>query len=409
MSHVEKLYEHYRNVLSLLDINPDELGLLSVNAKKKIPVMVEGKVLALPYNELLRSENSQEYVFFNPLAEDIRFGESVVIQRLRGLVNVNLNLRFTQLVTNLFQALEDPSRHEDFNKAQTKFMHQIAEIDPTTTLNFSKISSSAVRKNFNDAFINIFLNRGTEIHGKKMARAGVFTLKFLKELENCGDSPFGSKVRRRDVESFKTITTAIFPLYESDRDSYSCGTNSKIAPYYTALLGSFIKVTKVFNAHYKLFKNFIPDWESYIVDTSLIEESLDSISDYLPALRSLPVTEANSGNPSVTNKPTHISIDESAINTPVVSAMTSVREATTVAPNVYQPIPAQVNQYQQNAPSQATMTQAERLRMVTGSHAGNQFGYAAPTQRINRTLESMRIDNVPFSGPYVNVQNTLLY
>ena len=35
MSHVEKLYEHYRNVLSLLDINPDELGLLSVNAKRK--------------------------------------------------------------------------------------------------------------------------------------------------------------------------------------------------------------------------------------------------------------------------------------------------------------------------------------------------------------------------------------
>ena len=140
MSQVEKLINHYKNVLTLLDIDSDETGLLSVNAKKKIPVMVEGKALALPYNELLRSKNSQDYVFFNPLAEDIRFGESVVIQRLRGLINVNLNLRFTQLVTTLFQALEDPSRHEDFNKAQTKFMHQIAEIDPTTTLNFSKIS-----------------------------------------------------------------------------------------------------------------------------------------------------------------------------------------------------------------------------------------------------------------------------
>lgn len=409
MSQVEKLIEHYKNVLTLLDIDSDESGLLSVNAKKKIPVMVEGKALALPYNDLLRSKNSQDYVFFNPLAEDIRFGESVVIQRLRGLVNVNLNLRFTQLVTTLFQALEEPSRHEDFNKAQTKFMHQIAEIDPTTTLNFSKISSAAVRKNFNDAFINIFLNRGAEIHSKKMARAGIVTLKFLKELENCGDSPFGSKVRRRDIESFKTITKAIFPLYESDRDSYSYGTNSKVAPYYTALLGSFIKVTQVFNAHYKLFKNFIPDWESFIVDTSLVEESLENLSDYLPALRSLPVTEANSGNPSVTKNTRTLSVDEALVNTPVVSAMASAQEPVTQA-NIYQPTPvAQTNQFNtQNVQAQPAMTQAERLRMVTGVSAASQFGYSPPVPRVNKTLESMRM-NVPFDGPYTRTQNTLLY
>jgi len=412
MSKIDPLLDFYKELLSSLNIFWDENGLLfAKSSKKNLPLVVDDKRLALPMNDLLRRTDSSEFVFFNPLSEDIRYGESLVIQRLKSIINVMLNLRFTQLGVSVLQVLENPANHANFNKAQNDFLYKVSELDTTTTTNFSKVSTAGVKKNFADAFISIFLNRGIELTGTKYSRAGIVTVKFLSELEKCGDSPFGSRVRKKDVEAFKSLTLAIFNKYESDKDSYSYGSGSKTAPYFASLVGALLNVNNVYNSVYKLFKEFIPDYMDHIVDMSSIENKMDDLQSFNVALKLLPTLESNTGSPSVND------IDLSAMNTPVTKMPAQTNP--NVQQNAYVPPLAPVSNYQQGytqPPPQRELSVLEKLRALGGNNGLYQNIQPITPPVANRYIDEMYVqpnqyanNGIPFNGPYTQRSGVNFY
>jgi hypothetical protein len=237
-------------------------------------------------------------MFFHPLTEDIRFGLSEVLNKYIQTLNINTNYRIGTLILSVMKALENPETHKHLNKKQSEFLYAIKDLDGTASVNFAKVLSGAFKKNADNAFINIYTNRKITIGERSYPRAAVVNFSFLSELESKADMPYGVKIRKKDIQTFKTIFDLVFPN-NADRSEYSRGSDSKVAPFLDAVVRTGISITEAINNTCDLFKDKIDDIDLLVHDYTNLLQDLSRLNDFNKLIRLIPPQTGNSGVPPV--------------------------------------------------------------------------------------------------------------
>ncbi len=334
MEKVMNIIDLYKSILECGNLTTDKDGYVSVKITNS-PVLISGKRLVLPTQKQLTSNNWQEEIKFHPLSENILRGESEIITKLRSVFNIRLNYTFAAIAQNLFSIVASTAEHHLLNPEQSEMLSAIQEVDETTLDLFNKITIAAIKDSPEKAFINVFLKRGGTINGKKYSRVGVVTFPLYEELKNAEqDTIYGIKLRVKDKLAIKQLFEYILPNLDV-AESYNFGTDSNIAPFLHALMGTVLNVGSKFNDVLELFSKEIDDSEMLLFASDWVP-TFENLGEMLPQIRLIPTQIGNEGSVKLTE----------AVTPQVAPVQQPVQQ-----PLAYQPVVAQPTQtYQPPAP-----------------------------------------------------------
>lgn len=243
---VNDLAGAYRNLLASMNVEPqsDDLLVQSIDGVDK-QVMVEGKPLALPTNDIVNNY-SDSLVVFHPLCENMLLGESPVLQELRGLVMDFLNDSILRIVDAVLGISIDEDLMATLSPTQIEFMRSASGADATSLKNWRAIMRRAESRASSNRVMTIFLKRGAELENETFKRVAIVNFNLYQELTAGTLNVFGAKIRKADAKVYSKILEAIFEdIYIVDR--YSVGSNSMTAPYFEALIDAYHGVLKAMN------------------------------------------------------------------------------------------------------------------------------------------------------------------
>lgn len=244
---LEAMTEAYRLLLASIDVVPQSDDLLVQDIDDmKTQVMVEGKPLALPTDKIVNNY-SDSMVVFHPLCENLLLGESPVLQELRDLIMESVNNLIIQTIDSILMIAIDDN-FEDLTPNQVEFMRCTAGADATTLKNWRSVARRIDARSSANRIVTIFLKRGSLYKGSKCKRVANVNFNLYNKLSENTVTLLGAKVRKSDLKVFRAIFEAIFKHIEDDDESYSAGTDSLIAPYFTVLVESYYKVLKDINS-----------------------------------------------------------------------------------------------------------------------------------------------------------------
>jgi hypothetical protein len=294
MNKVMNIIDLYKSILDCGNLSTDKDGFVSVKITGS-PVLVGGKRLVLPTQNQLTSSDWNEKIRFHPLNENILRGESEIITKLRSVFNIRLNYTFAAIAQNLIAIVASTAEHHLLNPEQSEMLSAISEVDETTLELFNKITIAAIKEAPDKAFINVFLKRGGTIAGKKYSRVGVVTFPLYEELKNADQELFhGIKLRVKDKLSIKQLYEYILPNLDK-AESYNFGSDSNIAPFLHALMGTILGVGSKFNDILELFSKEIDDTEMLLLASDWVD-TFENLGEMLSQIRSIPMQQGNEGS-----------------------------------------------------------------------------------------------------------------
>lgn len=359
------LIDLYKSILECGNLTTDDDGYVSV-MRSNAPVLINGKRLVLPTNNHLTSGNWSEKIIFHPLSENILRGESEIITKMRSVFNIRLNYTFAAIAQNLFSIVASAAEHHLLNPEQSEMLSAISEVDETTIDLFNKIIFAAIKESPDKAFINIFLKRGGVINGKKHSRVGVVTFPLYDEIKNSDQEIFhGIKLRVKDKLAIKQLYEYILPSLDKP-ESYNFGSDSSIAPFLHALMGTVLGIGSKFNDILELFTKEIDDSEMLVLASDWVE-TFENLGEMLPQIRLIPMQQGNEGT---------LKVAETQVGTPqVVNQQPVVTQAQPLAYQAPQPQPQVWQQPVQQMPQQQPwMHQTVQAQMPQPMQAPNQQG-----------------------------------
>ena len=237
----------YRNLLASINVNPqsDDLLVQTLDGIES-QVMVEGKPLALPTNDIVNNY-SDSMVVFHPLCENTLLGESPVIQELRALIMDFLNDLILRVIDAVLCIAVDDELMSTLSPTQIEFMRSASGADATTLKNWRALMRRAESRASSNRVLTIFLKRGAELDGETYKRVAIVNFNLYQELTDGKLNVFGVKLRKADTKVYSKILETIFDdIYLVDK--YSVGSNSMTAPYFEALIGAYHGVLKALNS-----------------------------------------------------------------------------------------------------------------------------------------------------------------
>ena len=243
---VNDLAGAYRNLLASINVEPqsDDLLVQSLDGVDK-QVMVEGKPLALPTNDIVNNY-SDSLVVFHPLCENMLLGESPVLQELRALIMDFLNDSILRIVDAVLSIAIDEDLMATLSPTQIEFMRSASGADATSLKNWRAVMRRAESRASSNRVMTIFLKRGAELENETYKRVAIVNFNLYQELTDGKLSVFGAKLRKADTKVYTKILEAIFEdIYIVDK--YSVGSNSMTAPYFEALINAYHGVLKTMN------------------------------------------------------------------------------------------------------------------------------------------------------------------
>lgn len=365
--------DFYKSILNCGNLSTDKDGYASVKGSNA-PVLISGKRLVLPTNNQLSSGNWSEKIVFHPLSENILRGESEVIAKMRNVFNIRLNYTFAAIAQNLFSIVASSAEHHLLTPEQSEMLSIISEVDNTTLELFNKVTLSALKESPDKTFINIFLKRGGTINGKKHSRVGIVTFPLYEELKNTDQEIFhGIKLRVKDRLAFKQLHEYIFPNLDV-AEKYNFGSDSNIAPFFHALMGTVLGVGSKFNDVLELFSKEIDDSQVLVFDSEWVE-TIENLNEMTPQIRLIPMQAGNEGSLKVGETPT-----ATPQTAPVVQApQTLSYQAPQVQPmNVPMQQPIQPWQQYNSQPQPMPVLQQPGLIMTDGGLDFNSVLRAKP-------------------------------
>lgn len=316
------LYEHILTSTGFI-VSTD--GLVSEYSAEGavVPRTIDNKRLFVPTETALRAYTApgvkDNYIAFHPLSESILRAQSPVIKWLRQALLNRLQAVMGEQLIFLATVAADTGRHKSLSPKATEFLSQVPEIDVKT----AETISSIIAKMDGDKFklVNIYLKQGGTFNGKSCRRAAVVTFPFLKEFENNDQTIFTAKIsRKKDLKLIEKIFRWMIPNAD-DINAYSVGSDSDVAPYFHALLNSYVKVASRLNEITRIFKKQI-DADELHIDIDWATE----VVNLLPYREALPALPGNDGDLS----------EDSAASTAIAAA--APQQQVQVAPQAIQPL-----------------------------------------------------------------------
>lgn len=243
------LLELYSNLLQTAGMTHTQDGTVNtILTGESEPALIKGKRLVLPTKQQLTSADWQHRVVFHPLAENILKGDTEVTSYYRKALASRLNLVFTFHMLNLLRIAASPSEHKHLRAKQTAYLVEMRDVDEKTYDNFVKLLNRINTTDEGDYdFVYFTVRRNGKVKDVTYPRVGVVLFPFYDALQKAENNTVaGVKLRVKDLNAFKKLCEYIMPGLENP-EGYYVGSDSKIAPHFSALMRSAIQVVSNLN------------------------------------------------------------------------------------------------------------------------------------------------------------------
>lgn len=279
----------YKSILTSLNANVNEEGLVSyVYDGQAFPIMIDGNRLALPTPELLRAGNWKEnnLIAFHPLSENLVRGESPVLKKLKGIINLRLSTIIAELLQQLTALAADRNKHSSLPPKAQELLSHMPEADEKTMLAVKHILEASEQEGPN-RLIGIYLKRGATFRGNKVSKLAVVSFPILEELESKDHTVFGVKLRKKDQLAIESLIKNYILPGADDLETYSAGSNSHEAPYFDCLLKAYANVAEKLNGIIWLHRKHLEndeelrtdlDWQGPASDLSVYRDMIPTLS-----------------------------------------------------------------------------------------------------------------------------------
>lgn len=338
----QELIQHYTDLLAFAGMVVEQGGLVSTKIDDSVqPVTIDGKRLALPTMENLR--NPGGLVIFHPLSESPLRGESEVNTKLREVINVRLNFVIGMIGRSLLSLVASEELHKNLSPAQLEVVLACRQADQTTVKKFLSVMLNGIKHKAESLFTHIYLNRGGSLNGVRYARTGTARFGFYQELLTKDSKPCGVDLRKSDREVMKALMEFMFPGIDV-QDSYSYGSNSRLAPYLDALLQTSAKLAGRLNDLLSLFGDHIDCASSMMFNDAWVDafRDVDSLSDFA---KRVPAQAGNEGRSPINERSQAPAVAPTPAPQPVQQAVSAP-----ALPIAQQPAPAPAPQAIPQAP-----------------------------------------------------------
>lgn len=354
----------YESVLAAANLVVNNEGLISMDlCGVHSPCTVgkdPAKRLVLPTPAVLANPNWATTIAFHPLSESLLRGESEVLRKLKALLMMRVLGVVSDLSTQLMAIAVNVEAQKKLTPDQHEFLSLVGPVSENTFKDLSRINESlGVDRN---QLINMYLKRAGQWKGKGYSRVAVTTFPLLAELATPGKEVFGINLgSQKNKKAIKALFDYILPGNE-DADKYSYGSNNDVAPYFHAMMSSFVKIAKQLNSITKKFKKHLDEPESLMIDVEFDKDlnDLGKFRDIIPSL---------SGNEGV-------SLDKSGEEAKVMSSDKVVVLDTSVGKKVVQNALASIESAE--VPIQQPVQQVAVQQPVVQNLPWNQ----APVQQV---------------------------
>ncbi len=281
----------YKSILQSLNVVSDDSGLLSLSLHKVSPVTIGDKRLALPTRDILNNADFSKVMVFHPLSEDITKSESAVLQRVRKLVSLRIITSLQLLATELLAIAASPDLHGTLTPTQHKtLLKPLSRADGSTLSQLSDIMGK-LSLTGNQKLVNLYLKRGGKLDGVGYTRSAIVSFPMLNELENTDRKVYGTTLKVENQKTIKALFELILPKY-SIPETYSFGSNSKVAPYFHAMVGAYGKIATRLNAVAEEYKAVLTCYKDVVIEI----DWLDYVADLTPFNNKLEPMEGNMGS-----------------------------------------------------------------------------------------------------------------
>lgn len=298
---VDGLIEFYKSILGSMGLAADDNGLLSVTlGGVNVPCVVSemgGRRLVLPTRDIQREADWQNKVAFHPLTENVYRGESPVLKKMKNAIIFRLNVTTSYLLHELMAIAANKNYHEKLSPKQSELLDVLPRVTNNTVNSVEDVTDKYSLKG-KEKLINVYLKHGGKYKGNDYSRVGVVSFPILEMCDQDNATIFGVKMKsKRDFKAFFDLFHYILPKCD-EPEAYNYGSQSMEAPYFDALLHTYLKVAKQLNKITRLFKRHLSNPEENMIDVSW-EGQLSDISFYRGLI---PVLEGNDGELSIDEK-----------------------------------------------------------------------------------------------------------
>jgi hypothetical protein len=287
-----KIIKVYQSILKFCGLEANKEGFINIKHIDIVqPLNINGKRVVLPTDQQLKSFDPSDRIVFHPLCENILRGESEVINKLKEVINIRVNLIIGTIIQSLLQLVATNKLHSKLTPEQSEILTVIKEVDNKSVEEFTSIMLSTNKNQSIKPFFNIFLKRGGIHNDIKYSRLGVINFPFYDDLvDNKIDKPTRIKDKKALIAMFKFILPGI-----DDNGCFNYGSKSQVAPYLDALLMSTVNVASRLNDILILYNDYIDDTHELLFDSDWIEDFSD-LELLIPEIRRIPIQAGNDGS-----------------------------------------------------------------------------------------------------------------
>lgn len=302
-----EILEFYKHVIKAagLDVSDDNIVMANIDGVDS-PVEIGGKLLRLPTDDFLKKPDWDAYVAFHPLCENSARGESEVLKVLRRFMVSTLNADLMFMMESLVGIAADKDNHRRLSATASECLDAIPGADAKSVKMLEKIEKEIdldskesvgevmdrIATTQRRRMVNMFLTRGGLWRDEKYARVCSVEFPFVSENDREGRSIFGVKLRVNDFEGFRNLFKFIIGEKDDLTTAFHGATNTLTAPYLTALLMSWFKLSKRLNQLKKIYGKHVPELKDLMADLSWEKE----LENFAEMSRMIPPLEGNTGS-----------------------------------------------------------------------------------------------------------------
>lgn len=379
-----EILQLYKQIIKAagLEINDENIIMANIDGVDT-PVEIGGKLLRLPTDDFLKNPDWNSYIAFHPLSENAARGESEVLKVLRRFMVSTLNADLMFLMESLVGIAADKDNHKRLSATASECLDAIPGADAKSVKILEKIEKEMDNTSAKEMgevmdriastqrrrMVNMYLTRGGMWRGEKYARVCSVDFPFVSENDRENRSIFGVKLRVGDFEGFRNLFKFIIGEKDDETTAFHGATNTMTAPYLTALLMSWFKLSKRLNHLKKVYGKHVPELKDLMADVSWE----DQLSEFTALSRSIPPLEGNAG---VVEK------EEQKQTTPAARRSVSARMIGQSAPGATE-VPDVVSPQQAGMVTTAPVTVQQQAELVTSTPNQNTMTWAEIQARKN--------------------------
>lgn len=281
---LEKTLNFLTEILTSLGCTVRGRAILIVTEDGEYEIEVDGKTMVMPTPETLKLSNWDKEIAFWPLCESTLRGESEIQHEILSMVKGAVNVRLAALIWELFKvANSEECKANKLTPEQAEFLPHIPGLDADMVKRMGKLVLGVNPAEYKTSLIHINLKRRTKINGQPFDRACLVRFP-LAEMER-KEKPFGVDLRVKDMDALTNLLDYILPEWQIE-NSYSRGTDSKVAPYFVATLLAYQNINARITLLAKRFEPTFPKFGALVNEDNWVEcmDDLHRMRDCMPNL-----------------------------------------------------------------------------------------------------------------------------